>query len=114
MLYLAKEQDEDVKEQESQTTKMLKILTDRIQVLRQDEKVIDNRKSKREKQMTEVESRLRELKERELQLEDEQKRKEKLCLAQEEERKQTLALREKKEQERRFNEPLEALQLQEK
>ena len=84
MLYLAKGQDEDVKEQESQTTKMLKILTDRIQVLRQDEKVKDDRKTKREKQMTEVESRLRQLKERELQLEEEQKRKEKLRLAQEE------------------------------
>ena len=64
--------------------------------------------------MTEVESRLRQLKERELHLEEEQKRKEKLHLAQEEERKLILALREKEEQGRCFNEQLEALQLQER
>ena len=114
VLHLPKGRDGDVEEQESQTARMLKILTDRIQVLRQDEKVIDDRKTKKERQMAEVETRLRQLKERELQLEEEQKRKEKLRLAQEEERKLILALREKEEEERRFNERLEALQLQER
>ena len=114
VLHLPKGRDGDEEEQESQTARMLKILTDRIQVLRQDEKVIDDRKTKKERQMAEVETRLRQLKERELQLEEEQKRKEKLRLAQEKERQLILALREKEEQERRLNERLEALQLQER
>ena len=110
MLYPSKGRDDDVEEQELQTARMLKILTNRIQVLRQAEKVIDDRKPKKEREMAEVETRLRQLKERELQLEEEQKRKEKLSLAQEEERQLILALREKEEQKRRFNERLEALQ----
>ena len=56
-MYLPKGCDDDVKVQKSQTTRILKILTDRIQVLRQDEKVKDDRKTKREKEMAEFESR---------------------------------------------------------
>ena len=58
LLHLSNESFDDVKEQESQTTRMLKILTDTIQVLHQDEKKIDERITKKERQIAEFESRL--------------------------------------------------------
>ena len=58
VLHLSNESDDDVKEQESQTARLLKILTDTIQVLHLDEKVIDERITKKKRQMAEFESRL--------------------------------------------------------
>ena len=102
-----------------------KIAMERIRTLKHEERIMNDRKLQKEKEMAEAEKRLMQLKEKECRFEEalrekerkvmeERKRQERLLFIKEEERKLMETLKQKYEEERMFDEKLEKMQKEER
>ena len=102
-----------------------KIAMERIRTLKHEERIMNDRKLQKDKEMAEAEKRLMQLKEKECRFEEalrekerkvmeERKRQERLLFIKEEERKLMETLKQKYEEERMFDEKLEKMQKEER